>query len=567
MLKGRKTSKASGSGTPAVTSKKTKPSKVVKPSKPKKSKKNKQDKNNLKPKLKGKKARSRSQKSLEKQKKEDQEKSAVIPHTNSYGVLEMASDDDDEIINISDASNLDDDAEDDEDSDEYSLSEGKDGASDNDDIILIDSDQSDSESENSDDGNKSTSEKGNKQNEPNEHNDMSDNVDFIGFDVSSDEEEKTSKFDDDYDDADDNEYLSNDEGTYHTKSTSHKVGAKNSQYPWIRNNDHSKQIEISDWLTIEIKDFVQYISPAADEIKARNNCVERLRYHITQLWPDAELQCFGSYATDLYLPGSDIDMVVISKKRNGKYDNKSSLFQLSSYLRQNKLAINIETIAKAKVPIIKFVDPETQIHIDISFERTNGITAAELIISWIKTTPALRELVLIIKQFLDVRKLNVVHTGGLGGFATICLVYAFLKLHPRIVTNTINPMDNLGVLLIEFFELYGYNFGYDEVALAFKENGDPMYVSKRGNPDLMGRNPFLLAIQDPHDSSNNISRGTFNLRDVKRSFGGAFQLLVNKCYDMSTATYKQRLGQSILGDIIKFKVKRRVLTLMNTNTL
>ncbi|GMG35948.1 unnamed protein product [Ambrosiozyma monospora] len=84
-----------------------------------------------------------------------------------------------------------------------------------------------------------------------------------------------------------------------------------------------------------------------------------------------------------------------------------------------------------------------------------------------------------------------------------------------------------------------------------------MYVSKRGNPDLMGRNPFLLAIQDPHDSSNNISRGTFNLRDVKRSFGGAFQLLVNKCYDMSTATYKQRLGQSILGDIIKFKGKKR----------
>ncbi|GME76751.1 unnamed protein product [Ambrosiozyma monospora] len=468
MAKGKNSNKTSGSGATAVTPNKTKPSKVVKPSKPKKSKKNKQDKNNLKPKLKGKKARSRSQKSLEKQKKEDKEKNEVIPHTNSYGVLEMASDDDDEIINVSDAS---DDDDGDEDSEEHSSSEAKDGSSDDDDIILIDSDQSDSDSDSSDDDNNNSSGKGN---EPKEHNDMSDNVDFIGFDLSSDEEEEKNKFDDDYDDADDNEYLSNDEGTYHTKSTKHKVGAKNSQYPWIRNNDHSKQIEISDWLTIEIKDFVQYISPAADEIKARNNCVERLRYHITQLWPDAELHCFGSYATDLYLPGSDIDMVVISKKRNGKYDNKSSLFQLSSYLRQNKLAKNIETIAKAKVPIIKFVDPETQIHIDISFERTNGITAAELIIQWIKTTPALRELVLIIKQFLDVRKLNVVHTGGLGGFATICLVYAFLKLHPRVVTNTINPMDNLGVLLIEFFELYGYNFGYDEVAIAFKENGDPI---------------------------------------------------------------------------------------------
>lgn len=381
--------------------------------------------------------------------------------------------------------------------------------------------------------------------------------DYIAFDFSSDEGEAAAAAPGqaDYSAYDDNEYLSNDEGSYHSKNIHHKAGEANDEFPWIRNSDHSREREMSDWLTSEIKDFVRYISPSAEEINNRNKVINNLKEHIRSIWPDAELHCFGSFATDLYLPGSDIDCVVISKR--GRYDNKSSLYQLTSYIRNHNLGVEVVPIAKAKVPIIKFVDPQTRIHIDISFEKTNGLTAAKLIIDWLAQTPGLRELVLIVKHFLAVRKLNEVHVGGLGGFSIICLVYSFLKLHPRLSTNNIDPMENLGCLLIEFFELYGYNFGYDSVALAFNSNKEPIYLTKRSNPDLLGRNPFSLAIQDPYDPANNISRGSFNLKDIKRAFGGAFELLVNKCYELNAATYKQRLGKSILGGIIKYKGKQR----------
>ncbi|OWB61220.1 hypothetical protein B5S29_g2107 [[Candida] boidinii] len=421
-----------------------------------------------------------------------------------------------------------------------------------DEIVLIDSDD-DSEEAESEVKNQGDVEK--EGDEDKDNNDLTKNADFIAFDFSEPEEDNKNKFEyDNYDEDSQNEYLSNDDGAYHTKSAQHKIGEVNHLYPWIRNSDHSKQIEISDWLTMEIKDFVNYVSPSIDEIKKRNETVQKIRNAVTSLWPDAELHCFGSFATDLYLPGSDIDMVIVSK--NGKYDNKSSLYQLSSYLRTRKLGINIEPIAKAKVPIIKFVEPESKIHIDISFEKRNGIRTAETIIEWIKSTPGLRELVLIIKQFLAVRKLNNVHVGGLGGFSIICLVYSFLRLHPRIVTKSIDPMENLGVLLIEFFELYGYNFAYDLVGIGF-EDSLPVYVKKGQHYCLQAKNTFTIGIIDPHDSSNNISRGTFNLRDIKRSFGGAFELLTNQCYFLNSATYKERLGQSILGGIIKFKGKER----------
>lgn len=394
------------------------------------------------------------------------------------------------------------------------------------DIILLDSD---------------TESKGKKKED-----ELEENHDFIAFDFDMNDIASSSDEDDGLVPAE----------QVKVSSVNNKpVDAVNPKYPWLKSNDHTKQLEVSDWLTMEIKDFAKYISPSEEEIKARNSVVHRLNDSITKLWPDAELHCFGSYATDLYLPGSDIDTVIISKSH--KYDTRSSMFQLASYIRTNKLGKRIETLSKTKVPIIKLVDPPTGYHIDISFERANGISAAQIIIDWIKNTPGLRELVMIIKQFLSVRKLNEVHTGGLGGFSIICLVYSFLKLHPRVMCESINPLDNLGVLLIEFFELYGFNFGYDKVAIAFKDKNQPIYVKKASNINLLNRSVFSLAIQDPQDPNNNISRGTFNIRDIKRSFGGAYEMLTNKCYEMNVATYKQRLGQSILGDIIEFRGKAR----------
>lgn len=369
-----------------------------------------------------------------------------------------------------------------------------------------------------------------------ETNELAKNEDFIGFGfLSTDEEESEG------------EESENDDHS----------GAPNSQYPWIKDHDHSTQKEIADWLTMEIRDFVNYISPSSDEIITRNKVIAALKKSISDFWPGTTVHVFGSCATDLYLPGSDIDMVVVSD--TGSYENASRLYQLSTFLRTNKLATEVEVIAHAKVPIIKFVDPKSRLHIDVSFERTNGIDAAKRIRRWLVSTPGLRELVLVVKQFLRTRRLNNVHVGGLGGYATIIMCYHFLRLHPKITTDAMSALDNLGVLLIEFFELYGRNFSYDDLVLALDpENEEPKYVRKLKSPlQHSARSLFAIIIQDPADPSNNITRSSYNLRDLKKAFGGAYQLLLEKCYQLNAVSYKERLGSLILGDIIKYTGKER----------
>ncbi|CAN3501502.1 poly(A) RNA polymerase protein 1 [Diutina catenulata] len=380
---------------------------------------------------------------------------------------------------------------------------------------------------------------------PSEHNELQENADFIGFGFS-DSEDSDAGNDSSY--SDDGVVSGDDVPSHHSKTVS-------VPYPWIKDHDHSREREIADWLTEEMKDFVNYISPSKEEILARNEVITNLKATIKQFWPACTAHVFGSSATDLYLPGSDIDMVVVSS--TGDYEDRSRLYQLSSHLRQRHLAKQIEVIAKAKVPIIKFVDPDSNIHVDVSFERTNGIDAAHKIRHWLDTTPGLREMVLIVKQFLRSRKLNNVHVGGLGGYATIIMCYHFLRMHPKVSTGVMKITDNLGALLIEFFELYGRNFSYDNLIISL--DGDvPRYMPKYKRPSLAaGRNPFAIVIQDPSDPDNNITRSSYNLRDLKKAFGGAFQLLTAKCYELNQASYKQRLGQSILGDIIKYRGKER----------
>lgn len=62
-------------------------------------------------------------------------------------------------------------------------------------------------------------------------------------------------------------------------------------------------------------------------------------------------------------------------------------------------------------------------------------------------------------------------SGGLGSYALTSLIVSFLQLHPKIQSGEIKQEENLGILLIEFFELYGKRFQYDTVGISVRGKG------------------------------------------------------------------------------------------------
>ncbi|KAK3820384.1 MAG: hypothetical protein J3Q66DRAFT_336994 [Benniella sp.] len=237
--------------------------------------------------------------------------------------------------------------------------------------------------------------------------------------------------------------------------------------PWMGHRNYSKMASVPIMLTQELWDFVDYISPTKEEHQIREYVVRLVRKTVKDLWSNADVVVFGSFDTMLYLPTSDLDI---------------------------------------QSTLVKFKESITGIPVDISFNLTNGIDSVPI--------PALRPLTML--------NHNEVYKGGIGSYTTVIMILSFLQMHPQIQVGNIDPMDNLGVLLIEFFELYGLCFNYTRVGLTVRDNDMP--TNHRSGRSGQAQK-LLLSCIDPNDPTNDTAKGSYSLQKIREVFAGAYGAL------------------------------------------
>ncbi|KAI9015176.1 hypothetical protein BC832DRAFT_527905, partial [Gaertneriomyces semiglobifer] len=212
----------------------------------------------------------------------------------------------------------------------------------------------------------------------------------------------------------------------------------------------------------EIDDYVHFLVPTEAEHQMRELTVKRIERLVKRLWKDAEVRVFGSFETKLYLPTSDVDVVIICPSIPPSR-TKQALTDLDRLIGQEGIARSKEFISGARVPIIKIVDGVTTFPVDISLNVPSGLDSAALVKQFLSDPvygPGLRPLMLILKQFLLQRGMNEPFSGGMGSYALLVLVSSFLKLHPLLQMGQIRCRDNLGVLLLEALDFWGNTFNY-----------------------------------------------------------------------------------------------------------
>jgi non-canonical poly(A) RNA polymerase PAPD5/7 len=182
----------------------------------------------------------------------------------------------------------------------------------------------------------------------------------------------------------------------------------------------------------------------------------------------ARVKCFGSFPAGLFLPTADMDLVYTSDQySNGGnqaiFPSKNQLWKIGRKLEQRGIACELKVIANAKVPIIKFTDNLTGLPVDISFENLSGVEAQSYFQQWRDEFESMVFLVALIKQFLLMRGLNEVNTGGLGGFSIICLVVSYLQLEGQ--------EGNFGDLFLGFLDYYGNKFDLNKTRIVMNPPG------------------------------------------------------------------------------------------------
>ncbi|TDG46259.1 hypothetical protein AWZ03_007335 [Drosophila navojoa] len=308
-------------------------------------------------------------------------------------------------------------------------------------------------------------------------------------------------------------------------------------YPW-RQSSYNYGVGIIG-LHEEIEHFSSYTLPTPTEHAARIELVSRIERLIQGLWPEAQVEIFGSFLPGIYLPSSDIDLVVL-----GSWEHLP-LRSLESELRSSGIVLpgTLKVVDTAAVPIIRFTDCETRIKVDISFNELNGLRSTELIKKFFQEYPILSKLVLVLKQFLQQRDLNTTFSGGISSYNLTIMCINFLQMHPR---QHYPETANLGVLLLEFFELYGLSFNYAQIGISIWQGGS--YVPKQNILDCPSASFY---IDDPLLPGRQNSSSFIATCHIKRTFQWAYRVLSDALFAQATeCVCEHRTGFSILGSII-----------------
>ncbi|XP_057845495.2 uncharacterized protein LOC131054877 isoform X2 [Cryptomeria japonica] len=271
----------------------------------------------------------------------------------------------------------------------------------------------------------------------------------------------------------------------------------------------------------EIMDLCHFLSPTPEEQAARIAAVERVSGVIKYIWPDCQVKVFGSFGTGLYLPSSDIDVVILDSDVQVP---QNGLQALAKALLQKSLATKIQVIGKARVPIVKFIEKKSNVAFDVSFDVQNGPEAAEFI---------------------------KVYSGGIGSYALLVMLITHLQVHWRQHSSTDRSMileDNLGILLIDFFDLYGHKLNAWDVGVSCRSGGQ--FFPKRLRGFRNSKQPHLLSVEDPQAPENDIGKTSYNIYKVRAAFVMAHrQLTYISVDDLGSPQH------SILGRIIQIDAK------------
>ncbi|KAF1770630.1 hypothetical protein GCK72_002450 [Caenorhabditis remanei] len=293
----------------------------------------------------------------------------------------------------------------------------------------------------------------------------------------------------------------------------------------------------------EIVDMYHWIKPNEIESRLRTKVYEKVRDSVLQRWKHKaiKISMFGSLRTNLFLPTSDIDVLVECEDWVGS--SSDWLAETARGLEMDNIAESVMVYGGAYVPIVKMVDRDTRLSIDISFNTVQGVRAASYIAKVKEEFPLIEPLVLLLKQFLHYRNLNQTFTGGLSSYGLVLLLVNFFQLYALNMRHrTIYDRGvNLGHLLLRFLELYSLEFNYEEMGIS---PGQCCYIPKSAAGARYGHKraqPGNLALEDPLLTANDVGRSTYNFTSIANAFGQALQIL------MVAVTLRERKGRNQLA--------------------
>ena len=361
------------------------------------------------------------------------------------------------------------------------------------------------------------------------------------------------------------------------------IGSFNPLSSLINNQYNSFFIDFSK----EIKNNSNNVSNILNSIKSYReiyiNKVKELIIETLSKSYNIDLLFYGSYITELSIESSDVDILVKfeNKEKEQKNINESSNYQIEKIINElvflfnkNCKNLNIETIKPiytASVPVLKiqcdigkdipneikdnifkkfkFEKSEVEsIKFDLTFHEIKNDEEkinipSQLIIEFIKNSlicyPEIKPILLVLKRYMQICKLNSSFHGGISSFSLFLLLYAYLK-NLKLFINNFNMNYPMGKLLFDFFEFYS-NFNFGIYCINVNSQKPFILLNELHESGMMILDPF---------TSLNVAKSSFRVDEIKSAFMKAMNIINKSLYYCFS---NKTVNVNILEEIFKLK--------------
>ena len=319
---------------------------------------------------------------------------------------------------------------------------------------------------------------------------------------------------------------------------------------------------IKEMLKKDIMDFHLYIK---SNIKSKQKPINNIRSSLQEILElneyDFTVYVFGSYATGLCLPWSDLDLILISKNPQAKYDenySKEKLKEIQNLLSQTNWVDKntLKFVNYRAFPYLKFSTDEKhgfmKVNLTIKDMKNKGYECAKLTSNFLKSYKSMEPIILVLKNLMYYSKTlfslseyyeNQKET--LNSYSIVLMVVFFIQYQiMQINIQTVNSPEYIGELFINLLQYYN-NF---TEGFVFVRTGIEDIIENRDFLELKQSKNSLVVI-DPLNHKNNVFGKDIIFDHIKIIFKVILNSSKVKC-DCSChyiKDYQNKNGQNITG--------------------
>ena len=264
---------------------------------------------------------------------------------------------------------------------------------------------------------------------------------------------------------------------------------------------------------------------------------------VHKILPDCPVLPIGSYSTGLADRLSDFDFSISipgldkapldrgpspTRPKACKTRAKALLDTRVSLAKSSQFIPPVEMI-HARVPIVKAIHRITRFRVELQVLGSHQATQ-EYTMAYLAEFPTLRPLYIVFRSALHIRRLNIVHEGGLGSYSTLMMIVNALK-H----ASSRFAADDLAshfLYVLEFYsdaDLYKHGFSPDPPRTLPKQAklSSDEKIARLRDPVLRGmdillkanpKKPYLLCLQDPANPVNDLGSKAYGIKHVQKLF-------------------------------------------------